>query len=243
MRLRPLAFATFLVWRLRIGACGVGACDFWRLWQLPANTTWISSRGGYVTMKEYFSMMWRRQSKIFCKSNIRFTFDFGGQQLICCQKWVMTIHFAFRSCLKFTPFGQGAEHLDRIASTPRYHNHISSKVHHVTLHASANKHLFPIMVAHCLSVSRFAIIGRSFIDDPCPGEVLQNDNSQSEVFARRRLFGWEQSGIRTEQDENCPRWDCSRRKLPRRTKLSKVKSGSNKPKYSFQEGCQEGAAL
>jgi len=29
--LRPLAFAAFLVWRLRIGACGVGACGFWRL--------------------------------------------------------------------------------------------------------------------------------------------------------------------------------------------------------------------
>ena len=28
MRLRPFAFATFLVLRLRIGACGVGACDF-----------------------------------------------------------------------------------------------------------------------------------------------------------------------------------------------------------------------
>ena len=27
MRLRPLVFATFLVWRLRIGACGVGAYD------------------------------------------------------------------------------------------------------------------------------------------------------------------------------------------------------------------------
>jgi len=26
-----LAFATFLVWQLRIGACGVGACGFWRL--------------------------------------------------------------------------------------------------------------------------------------------------------------------------------------------------------------------
>jgi len=25
-----LAFATFLVWRLRNGACGVGACGFWR---------------------------------------------------------------------------------------------------------------------------------------------------------------------------------------------------------------------
>jgi len=31
MQLRPLAFATFLVWRLRIGACGVGACGFWAL--------------------------------------------------------------------------------------------------------------------------------------------------------------------------------------------------------------------
>jgi len=30
LRLRPLAFATFLVWRLRTGACG-----FWRLRQLP----------------------------------------------------------------------------------------------------------------------------------------------------------------------------------------------------------------
>jgi len=35
LRLRPLAFATFLVRRLRIGACGVGACGLWRLWQLP----------------------------------------------------------------------------------------------------------------------------------------------------------------------------------------------------------------
>jgi len=25
-----LAFANFLVWRLRTGACGVGACGFWR---------------------------------------------------------------------------------------------------------------------------------------------------------------------------------------------------------------------
>jgi len=28
--IRTLAFATFLVWRLRTGACGVGACGFWR---------------------------------------------------------------------------------------------------------------------------------------------------------------------------------------------------------------------
>jgi len=33
LRFRPLAFATFLVWRLRIGACGLGACGFWRLRQ------------------------------------------------------------------------------------------------------------------------------------------------------------------------------------------------------------------
>jgi len=31
LRLRPLAFSTFLVWWLRSGACGVGACGFWRL--------------------------------------------------------------------------------------------------------------------------------------------------------------------------------------------------------------------
>jgi len=35
LRLRPLAFATILVWRLRTGVCGVGARGFWRLWQLP----------------------------------------------------------------------------------------------------------------------------------------------------------------------------------------------------------------
>ena len=28
LRLRTLAFAAFLVWRLRIGACGVGVCVF-----------------------------------------------------------------------------------------------------------------------------------------------------------------------------------------------------------------------
>ena len=32
--MRTLAFATFLVWRLRTGACGVGACGFWR-YQCP----------------------------------------------------------------------------------------------------------------------------------------------------------------------------------------------------------------
>jgi len=29
-QLRALAFATFLVWWLRIGACGVGGCVFWQ---------------------------------------------------------------------------------------------------------------------------------------------------------------------------------------------------------------------
>jgi len=31
-----LAFATFLVWRLRTGACGIGACGFWRYRMPPA---------------------------------------------------------------------------------------------------------------------------------------------------------------------------------------------------------------
>jgi len=36
-RLRTLAFATFLVWRLPIGACGVNACGFWcyGFWRIP----------------------------------------------------------------------------------------------------------------------------------------------------------------------------------------------------------------
>jgi len=33
-----MAFATFLVWRLRTGACGVGACGFWRYRMPPAFT-------------------------------------------------------------------------------------------------------------------------------------------------------------------------------------------------------------
>jgi len=34
-----LAFATFLVWRLRTGACGVGAYGFWRYRMPPVTTT------------------------------------------------------------------------------------------------------------------------------------------------------------------------------------------------------------
>jgi len=30
-----LAFATFLVWRLRTGACGVGACVFFLRYRMP----------------------------------------------------------------------------------------------------------------------------------------------------------------------------------------------------------------
>jgi len=35
--IRTLAFATFLVWRLRTGACAVGACGFWR-YRMPPKT-------------------------------------------------------------------------------------------------------------------------------------------------------------------------------------------------------------
>jgi len=38
LRLRPSAFATFLVWRLRIGACGVGACGFGAYDSYPIST-------------------------------------------------------------------------------------------------------------------------------------------------------------------------------------------------------------
>jgi len=34
-----LAFAAFLVWRVRIGACGVGACGFWRHRMPPGFST------------------------------------------------------------------------------------------------------------------------------------------------------------------------------------------------------------
>jgi len=40
-----MAFATFLVWRLRTGACGVGACGFWRYRMPPGKSrlcsTWL----------------------------------------------------------------------------------------------------------------------------------------------------------------------------------------------------------
>jgi len=38
-----LAFATFLVWRLRTGACGVGAYGFWR-YRMPPSNYWRNSR-------------------------------------------------------------------------------------------------------------------------------------------------------------------------------------------------------
>jgi len=40
-----LAFATFLVRRLRTGACGVGACGFWR-YRMPPLTLNVMFRGG-----------------------------------------------------------------------------------------------------------------------------------------------------------------------------------------------------
>jgi len=35
-----LAFATFLVWRLQTGACGVGACGFWR-YRMPPKLGYV----------------------------------------------------------------------------------------------------------------------------------------------------------------------------------------------------------
>jgi len=40
-----LAFATFLVWRLRTGACGVGACGFWRYRMPPKKETILVGPG------------------------------------------------------------------------------------------------------------------------------------------------------------------------------------------------------
>ena len=45
MRLRTLAFATFLVWRLRIGAC-----VFWRLWQLPISDRRVAKNCSHMQL-------------------------------------------------------------------------------------------------------------------------------------------------------------------------------------------------
>jgi len=58
-----VAFATFLVWRLRTGACGVGACGFWRYRMPPPTsiTTNINLKKNqtntekYDKLKEYMS--------------------------------------------------------------------------------------------------------------------------------------------------------------------------------------------
>jgi len=41
-----LAFAAFLVWRLRTGACGVGACGFWRYRMPPVLFDMLASDPG-----------------------------------------------------------------------------------------------------------------------------------------------------------------------------------------------------
>jgi len=77
LRLRSLAFATFLVWRLRIGARGVGACGFWRLWQLPNNSIVdyfsmaISATGSYTQVilqgnSSLRSFPWALSYSVFC---------------------------------------------------------------------------------------------------------------------------------------------------------------------------------
>jgi len=47
-----LAFATFLVWRLRTGACGVGACGFWRYRMPPFKLIKM------LLEKDFFSHKW-----------------------------------------------------------------------------------------------------------------------------------------------------------------------------------------
>jgi len=67
-RLRFLAFATFLVWRLRIGACGVGTCGFWCLWQLPKvgnvkNLCFTLNLGFSELSKGAIRVRWRQRSR------------------------------------------------------------------------------------------------------------------------------------------------------------------------------------
>ena len=75
MRLRPLAFATFLVWRLRISACG-----FWRLWQLPGTNHDKRKDGKKLEMvhfrsseRDFFQMNleWKNETGYWLHLNIK----------------------------------------------------------------------------------------------------------------------------------------------------------------------------
>jgi len=47
-----MAFATFLVWRLRTGACGVGAYGFWRYRMPPVYLMFIWDSFDSVTIRK-----------------------------------------------------------------------------------------------------------------------------------------------------------------------------------------------
>jgi len=52
-----MEFATFLVWRLRTGACGVGAYGFWRFRMLPPKENLNESDGKYIFFKLLVSIV------------------------------------------------------------------------------------------------------------------------------------------------------------------------------------------
>jgi len=59
--MRTLAFATFFVWRLRTGACGVGACGFWRYRMPPTklqiNPCWLRTLNRHETSPKQVSLL------------------------------------------------------------------------------------------------------------------------------------------------------------------------------------------
>jgi len=56
---------TFLVWQLRIGACGVGACAFWPLWQLPIKIDAKICHTLRIKSLQYHSKFYRKYSRKF----------------------------------------------------------------------------------------------------------------------------------------------------------------------------------
>ena len=84
LRLRPLAFATFLVWRLRIGACGVGACGFWRLWQLPVSLSTNSSCSWKIYLLGHWLLLW---NWILCYSLADKAFCRPDWRMLCTSSW------------------------------------------------------------------------------------------------------------------------------------------------------------
>jgi len=75
--------ATFLVWRLRTGACGVGACGFWRYRMPPtlnkvAKSTYTATKFGDKKNENFL----RQFLRILCRNNEKMTFLRKNNELV-----------------------------------------------------------------------------------------------------------------------------------------------------------------